>query len=403
MSGDGPSFPPGPLSGVSVVELGDGTAAPFAAKMFGDFGADVVKVEGPAGDSTRRRGPFPDGKPDPEASGLFLYLNVNKLGITLDFDREADRAAMDRLLAGADIFITNYPFDRLHGAGLLPQRLRKRHPRLIIATISPFGSNGPWAARFGDELVTFAMGGIAYSTPGMPDAADDLYREPPLHPACFAAETIAGLVCATAVMTALHGRERAREGCYIDLSQHAAVAALQIRDLMNSAYCGERYNRLLNPITIGRMPNFYLPCRDGYVTVAAPMDIHWQRLVEAMGKPAWAISEDYSSGAARTVNWVTLRLKLIEWTMTLGGDELHALAEKYQLPIFPFYSIRKMADSAHARARRTLVEIELGGRKGRMPGAPFAMNATPWAMRRPAPWLGEHTDMILRERLGSAS
>jgi crotonobetainyl-CoA:carnitine CoA-transferase CaiB-like acyl-CoA transferase len=402
MAGEIRSVPPGPLDGLSVVELGDGTAAPFAAKMFGDFGAEVVKVESPEGDSSRRRGPFPDGRADPEASGLFLYLNVNKFGVTLDFSRETDRAAMHGLLAGADIFVTNSPLDRLKETELSPALLREHYPRLIIATISPFGSNGPWAGRVGDELITFAMGGIAYSTPGMPDAADDLYREPPLHPTCFVAETITGLVCATAVMAAVHGRGRTQQGCHIDLSQHAAVAAMQIRDMMNSSYSDTRYNRLLNPITIGRMPNFYLPCKDGYVTVAAPMDIHWQRLIEAMGEPAWAASDDYSSAAARTANWVMLRLKLIEWTMTMTGDELHAIAEKYQLPVFPFYSIGKMVASEHARARRTLVEIELGGRKGRMPAAPFAMKATPWAMRRPAPRLGEHTDMILRERLGMA-
>jgi crotonobetainyl-CoA:carnitine CoA-transferase CaiB-like acyl-CoA transferase len=390
----------GALAGLSVVELGDGTAAPFAAKMLGDFGGDVIKVEGPGGDSTRRRGPFPDGKVDPEASGLFLYLNINKLGVMLDLEREDARRAMQRLLAEADVFITNRPVEQLRAAGLAPDVLRRRFPRLVIATLSPFGSNGPWADRHGDELVTYAMGGLAYSTPGMPDASADLYDEPPLHPTCFAAETIAGLSCATAIMVAVNGRELTQQGCHIDISQQAAVAAMQIRDVMNSSYGSTRYNRLLNPITIGRMPNFYLPCQDGYVTVAAPMDIHWQRLVEAMGEPAWAKSADYASSAARTANWIALRDKLIEWTMTLTGDALHVLAEKYQLPIFPFYSIRKMAESEHARARRTLVEVKLGERKGRMPAAPVGMRATPWAMRYPAPRLGEHSDLVLGERLG---
>ena len=99
----------GPLAGLSVVELGDGTAGPYAAKLLGDFGGEVVKIEGPEGDSTRRRGPFPDGRPDPEASGLFLYLNINKRGVVLDINSEDGRHALDRLLAPADIFITNLP------------------------------------------------------------------------------------------------------------------------------------------------------------------------------------------------------------------------------------------------------------------------------------------------------
>lgn len=393
----------GPLAGLSVVELGDGTAGPYAAKMLGDFGADVVKIEGPGGDSTRRRGPFPDDRADPEASGLFLYLNVNKFGVTLDIDDVAARPAIDRLLIDADVFITNLPTERLKRADLEPEMLRGRYSRLVVTTITPFGRTGPWADRLGDELVTYAMGGIGYSTPGMPDASEDLYREPPLHPNCFAAETITGLAAATATMAAIMGRERTHEGCHIDVSQHATIAAMQIRDSMSSSYAGERYNRLLNPITIGRMPNFYLPCKDGYATIAAPMDIHWARLIEAMGSPAWALTDDFATGPARTANWIRLRNNLIEWTMTLTGDDLYVLAEKSQLPIFPFYSIRKMINTEHARERRTLVDINIGGRRAGMPAAPFLMRGTPWSLRRPAPRLGEHNDAILQDRLGLAS
>jgi len=363
--------------------------------MFGDLGAEVVKVEFPEGDSTRRRGPFPGGRVDPEASGLFMYLNINKYGVSFDLDIDDGRTKLGRLLAEADVFVTNLSASRLQDAGFAPVDLRRRFPSLVITAISPFGPDGRWAGRKGDELVTYAMGGMAYSTPGMPDAAEDLYEEPPLHPSCFVAGTIAGLVAATASMTAITGRRRTGEGCHIEVSEHAAVASMQIRDVMTSSYAGGHYNRLLNPTTIGRMPNFYLPCHDGYVTVAAPMDIHWQRLVEAMGNPDWALSEDYATGAARTRNWVMLRLKLIEWTMTLSGDEVYVLAEKYQLPMFPFYSIRRMVDSDHSRERRTLVEVNIGGRMARMPTSPYIMGVTPWALRRPAPHLGEHNDTVL--------
>jgi len=391
----------GPLAGINVVELGDGTSGPYAAKLFGDFGAEVIKVESPAGDSSRRRGPFPDGRPDPEASGLFMYLNTNKYGVVIDLDGKSGQAALHRLLDGADIFISNLPAKALDAAGLAPAALRQRFPRLIVTTISPFGPTGPWAERKGDELVTYAMGGMAYSTPGMPDAADDLIKEPPLHPACFVAETIAGVVAAEATMAALLGRGHTGEGCHVELSQQAAMASLQIRDVTNASYVGSHYNRLLNPITIGRMPNFYVPCKDGYVTVAAPMEIHWERLSQMMGDPDWARSELYATEIARTANWVTLRMKIVEWTMTLTGDELHALAEQSQLPIFPFYSIRKMANSDHSRERRTLVEVQIGGKAARMPAAPLKMRATPWSLRRPAPRLGEHSTAILKDGMAA--
>jgi crotonobetainyl-CoA:carnitine CoA-transferase CaiB-like acyl-CoA transferase len=326
-----------------------------------------------------------------------MYLNTNKFGVVLDLNGKSDQAALHRLLDKSDIFISNLPAKALEAAGVAPAALRQRFPRLIVTTILPFGPTGPWAERLGDELVTYAMGGMAYSTPGMPDAADDLIKEPPLHPACFVAETISGVVAAEATMAALLGRGHTDEGCHVELSQQAAMAALQIRDVTNASYVGSHYNRLLNPITIGRMPNFYVPCKDGYVTVAAPMEIHWERLTQTMGDPEWARSELYATETARTANWVTLRMKIIEWTMTLTGDELHAFAEQAQLPIFPFYSIRKMADSEHSRERRTLVEIEIGGKAARMPAAPLKMRATPWSLRRPAPHLGEHSAEILKD------
>ncbi len=393
----------GPLAGLRVVELGDGSAGPYCAKLLGDFGAEVVKVESAAGDSTRLRGPFADDRPDPEASGLFHYLNTNKLGIVLALEDAGQQALLDRLLARADIFVTNLPADRLAAAGIEPATLRARHPRLVITSISAFGSDGPWAGFRGDELVTYAMGGMAYSTPGMPDAADDLETEPPLHPACFVAETLTGLIAATATMSAIENRSHSGAGCHVELSQHAAVAALQHRDMTTHAYLGGTFNRLQNPLNIGRMPNFYLPCKDGYATIAAPMSIHWDRLVEAMGNPAWARSADFDSTDARMRNWQELQRRLTEWTMTVTGDELYALAGARQLPIFPFYPVRKLVDSAHVAARASVVEFTLGTRLARMPAAPLSMQATPWTLRRPAPRLGQHTAQVLTEWLEMAA
>ena len=388
----------GPLAGLTIIELGDGTAGPYAAKLFGDFGAEVIKVECPDGDSARLRGPFPDGKPDPEASGLFLYLNTNKRGIVLDIDVPDDITELKRLLASADIFISNLPESRLAASGLAPGKLRDEFPRLIITTISPFGNSGPWGQRKGDELTAYAMSGLAYSTPGMPDAARDLETEPPLHPSCFVAETIAGITAATATMAAVLGQSVGETGCHIEVSAQAAIASMQVRDTTTSSYTGEPYSRLLNPLTIGRMPNFYLPCRDGYVTIAAPMEVHWERLVEGMGKPDWALTEQFSTEAARTENWIELRLKLMEWTMTLSGAELHEMGEKYQLPFFPFYSLKQVSDSEHVIERGSLAEIDIAGHKARIPGPPVHMRGTPWQLRRAAPRLGEHNSEIFEVR-----
>lgn len=389
----------GALTGLRVVELADGVAGPYTAKLLADFGCDVVKVEGVGGDSARRRGPFPHDVPNPEASGLFAYLNTNKRSIVTDVHAEEGRSVLHELLRNADIFVIDLPQKRLLELGLSLAALRDAYPALVITSITPFGIHGPWARRRGDELVTYAMGGIAYSTPGVPDAASDLQSEPPLHPSCFAAETISGAVAAAATVAAVHVRAQSGEGALVEVSQQAAVAAMQQRDINNASYPSGPYKhqRVFSTTTTGRMPNFYLPCKDGYVAIPAPLEGHWLRLVEAMGNPDWARSPQFANGAARTANCVELRRRLTDWTMTVTSDKLFALAEEYELLVFPFYPVRKMADSAHVRDRCSVIDIELGGRSARMPGAPVRMSGTPWTLRRRAPRRGEHSEEIRNE------
>lgn len=392
---------PGALAGLKILELGELTAAPYAAKLLGDYGADVIKLEGPgAGDPSRDRGPFPGSQADPERSGLFLYLNTNKVGVTLDVSRAAARPILDRLLRWADILVTNHPAPRLKRWNLAPAFLRAGYPKLIVTTITPFGMDGPYASYAGDELITASMGGIVYSTPGMPDAAEDQEREPPLHPDCSIAETVTGLVAAAASMVAVFGRYQSQQGCHVDVSQQATIAAMQQRDVAMSSYSGTPFNRVLNPTVIGRMPNFYLPCKDGYVVIAAFLDHQWRNLVEAMGSPKWALAEAFAGEAQRTANWVEMRLHLIEWTMNQSGDELCELAAKRYLPFFPFYPIRKVVESDQVHYRKSLADVAHMQPGTRMPGSPIGMQGTPWTFRRPAPSLGEHTREVLRDWLG---
>ena len=383
------------LDDLSVVEFGEGVAAAYCAKLLADFGATVIKVERPEGDPTRGRGPFPDGVQDPEASGLFVYLNTNKLGVVINPDAPGAKDQIDRLLKTADIFVTDVCPDILAAFGCSSADLRDRFPDLIVATVSPYGTTGPWRDRLGDELTVFAASGLAYGTPGIPDAAEDLYVEPPLHPSCFPAETLAGLSTATAIMAAVTARRGGARGCHIDLSVQGAAAAIQVRDMLPAAYHGARFNRLLNPVSIGRMPNFYLPCKDGHVTVAAPMDVHWQRVVDAMGRPDWAVAANYATEKARQENWQELRRRLSLWTLNCTSDELLALGESHKVMIFPFYSIRRVAASEHVASRGSLTSIRIGGRSAQMPGAPFHMSGTPWRIACDAPRLGEHNASVL--------
>ncbi len=392
---------PGALDGLRVVELGEGVAAPYAAKLLADLGAEVVKIEPPGGDRARTSGPFPQGRADPEASALFLYENTNKLGVALDVHADGGGRALDALLGRADLLLTDRPPAELEALGLTAAQLAERHPRLVTVAITPFGLDGPRAGWRGDELTAWATSGLAHGTPGMPDHALDGRAEPPLHPGAPIAETLTGVTAAVGALIALRARdtrEGTARGAFVDLSMQVAVAALEQRDHIAWSYAGLSLNRLAT--SIGSMPNCYLPCADGYVAVAAPWEHQWQRLVVMLGEPEWARSPLFASAAARGENWEALQLLLGEWTGSLRGEQITRLASEHGLPFFHFHSVAAVAGSAQVAERGSLVEARCGDATLRMPGAPMQLHGTPWRLRRPAPALGEHTREVLGGWLG---
>lgn len=160
-----PSVGFGPLSGVRVIEWGTLVSAPFCGKVLGELGADVIKVEPPkAGDDGRRRGPYPDNVPHPEKSGLFLFANLNKRGITLDVGTDSGRGILERLLESADVFLENQPLSLIEETGLTYDSLKDRYPQLVVTSISPYGRTGPYRAYQGTDLTANAMSGLSFGT-----------------------------------------------------------------------------------------------------------------------------------------------------------------------------------------------------------------------------------------------
>ena len=156
----------GLLNGISVVECGEGVAASYATKLMADLGADVIKIEPPEGDWTRRYGPFPDNKVDPEKSGLFIYLNANKRGVTLDLSTQKDRHAMRSLLAKTDLLVHNVAPALRDNLGLTSAKLGADFPQLVITAISPFGDSGPYRDWNAYELNVVNAGGWSFLSPG---------------------------------------------------------------------------------------------------------------------------------------------------------------------------------------------------------------------------------------------
>ena len=154
------------LQQLQVIELGGGVAASVAGKMAADLGARVVKIESPQGDETRRRGPFPDGKPDPEASGAFLYLNTNKRSLTLDLTGATGRGHLDLLAAKADLLTHDFPPVQMAAHGLEFDRLAALNRSLVMLSITPFGLTGPYRDYAASDLTLFHAGGWGWICPG---------------------------------------------------------------------------------------------------------------------------------------------------------------------------------------------------------------------------------------------
>ena len=226
----------GALSGLKVVELSDQVAGSFCARLMGDAGADVVKVEPLDGDRYRRSGPFPGGYPDPEWSGMFLYLNSNKRGVSLDIEAQGGWAVFQDLVAAADFLVVGENSSKIERLGLRRERLAETNQGLIVTSITPFGLAGPNSSYLGDDLIAISAGGMAYATPGIPDMVGDPDLEPPLRSNTDMAGYLAGVQGAVASVAALLSRKIQGVGCEIDLSIQETVAAVMPFELAHASY-----------------------------------------------------------------------------------------------------------------------------------------------------------------------
>ena len=323
---------PSALEGVTVVEYAETASASFCARLLGDAGADVVKVEPPGGDRYRRHGPFPDGRPDPDWSGMFLYLNANKRGVCLDLDDSSQRGVFNGLLGRADILVVGGQSAEIERLGLRRQAIEQLNTALIVAAITPFGLSGPNSGYVGDELTAVAAGGLSFATPGVPDTVLDLATEPPLTANTPLAELMTAVIGSSACVAALLAREFNGQGCEIDLSLQEGVAAVMPYEHAHAAY---HEGKSRQPPGFGLMPNVYLPCKDGYVVIMAVLEGHWRNLMNAAGNPDWSESEVFATARERARNWDALEPLMLEWTMSHTGEEIARMAQERGVPCFP--------------------------------------------------------------------
>lgn len=382
------------LDGVKVLELCQMVAGPYCTKLLADLGAEVVKIERPGrGDAARSLPPFFHDMPDPEASGLFLYLNTNKLGVTLNVTTATGKGIFQELVKEADILVEDNPPQWMTEQGLGYDRLQEINPRLIMTSITPFGQTGPYRDYKAYPLNVFQSGGEGYLTPGGVENID----RPPLKVGGFLAEYDSGLSAAIAILAALYWRKKSGGGQRIDISKQESLMALNRLDMVRSANEGEVITRAKQGVPYGGA----LPCKDGYTVFITWESVQWDRLVAFMGDAEWANNDMFGDYAGRYKHGELINALLTEWLVNHTQEELYHKGQAAGVPFAMVYTSKDLVDSEHLKERGFFVEID-HPKTGtvRYPSSPYRFSETPCQVMRPSPLLGEHNEEIFARRLG---
>jgi crotonobetainyl-CoA:carnitine CoA-transferase CaiB-like acyl-CoA transferase len=319
-------------------------SGPYCGKLFADMGADVIKVEEPPhGDPARERGPFPCDEPHPERSGLFLYLNTSKRGVTLDLERPAGRETFRRLLSWADVLIDNHSPDRLESLGFGWDDLLRHNPGLILASLTPYGRTGPRARRRGSELTSYHAGGLGNL---LPTRSEDISRAP-IKAGGYPAGYHTGLTAAVAVAAALYGRKANPAGRLVDVSEQEAILALVRATVTSTIYDHVTWSRVPDrPPAQGR-----LHCRDGYVVALLIEDRHSRAFVDLMGNPEWASGPEWGTLVYRSGHLMEIADRIAEWAAQQSKEDLRRRGAAKGFAIGPVYSAEEVMSYRQYLAR----------------------------------------------------
>lgn len=384
----------GALNGLRVIDLANERGV-HCTKLLADLGAEVIRVEPPGGDPLRAFGPFYKDKPHPERSLYFWHYNTNKKSVILDVASPQGRDVFLKLVETADVLVESYSPGHMASLGLDYESLSRRNPGLIMASITPFGQDGPWASKPANDVVLCALGGTM-NVNGDPDM-------PPL--AAFGEQSyhMASSFAAASILAAVQHRRRSGEGQYIDACAEAAVAA-----------CTEHVNYfyLYNNMIAVRQGSLHwslgfaiVRCLDGYSMIS--LAHHWEDHLawmladgfgeELVGQPARPTQiPDYATRKATAERRVEV---IAKWAATKQVDEFAREGQERRLPFGKVLNVDEVFVNPQLRERGFFVDVahpELGA-TFTYPGAPFVMRGSPMSIRRRAPLPGEDTEEVLRE------
>lgn len=380
---------PGPLDGVRVLDLTRVVAGPYCAMFLGDLGAEVVKVEQPGtGDDTRGWGPpFTGGE-----SAYYLCINRNKKSIALDLKSAKEVELVRQLAQAADVVIENFRPGTMERLGLGEKELREINPRLIYASLTGFGADGPMSGWPGYDLIVQAWGGLMSIT-GTPDGE-------PVKVGVAIIDLVAGLMLGKAITAALFAREKIGVGQRIDTSLLEAEVASLINVGSNYLIGGKIPARWGNAHP-NIVPYQNFKTADGYLVIGVASEVIWKRFCQAIGRMELAEDPRFANNSTRVENRVELISLLAEVFLGRSNEIWLKLLNDAEVPCAPVQTIDRVFQAPQVLHRDMLVEIE-HPTAGKVPmaGIPVKFSVTPASVRLPPPLLGQHTDEVLKTWLG---
>jgi crotonobetainyl-CoA:carnitine CoA-transferase CaiB-like acyl-CoA transferase len=382
-----------PLKGIRVLELARILAGPWIGQTLADLGADVIKVESPAGDDTRTWGPpFVKGEDDERLDAAYFHAcNRGKRSVVLDFTTAEGQEAVRRLAAQSDVLLENFKVGGLAKYGLDYESLRKVNPRLIYCSVTGFGQDGPYAHRAGYDYIVQGMSGIMDLT-GEPD------REPQKIGVAFA-DIFTGLYGVIAVQAALAQRERTGDGQQIDMALLDCMTGVLANQALNFLVSGKAPRRLGNAHP-NIAPYQVFPTADGHLIVAVGNDRQFVKFCELLGRPDLASDARYHTNADRVQHRESLTPELAAETAKFERDTLLARLEAAGVPGGPINSVADVFADPQVVHRQMRVETpHTGAAAGTSPGVrtPIRFSGATLSLERGVPRLGEHTDEVLAE------
>ncbi len=380
-----------PLKGVRVIELARILAGPWAGQLLADLGADVIKVESPDGDDTRKWGPpFVTGKDGENLSAAYYHsCNRGKRSIVIDFSTTEGAETIRKLAAGADILIENFKLGGLKKYGLDYDSLKAVNPRLVYCSITGFGQDGPYAPRAGYDFIVQGMSGLMSIT----GAADG----EPQKVGVAVTDIFTGLYSVIAIQAALRHAEATGQGQHVDMALFDSQISVLANQNLNYLVSGTPPKRMGNAHP-NIAPYEVLPVKDGHFILATGNDNQFRKFCAVIGREELADDPAFATNSARVANRVALREHMVEALAERNREDILAALEKAHVPASPINDIGQTFADPQVIARGMRLDLD-DGHGNALPSvrAPIVLSETPLTYNRPSPRLGEHTGEILTE------